>query len=215
MRHIWTNEDTARLKELYPTIMTCEEISAIIGVSLQAVYNKASGLCLKKPEEYRSIAGKKGASHYKAVANRFKNGNIPANKGKKMSQEVYAKVSRTIFKPGNIPANHRKVGSERINKDGYVEIKVTEPNRWVLKHRLVWEETYGPIPRGCNIQFRNGNRKDVRIENLYIIDRKTQILTENSMIARYPVELQQVIRTKAALKRRITLTERRINNEQK
>ena len=65
----------------------------------------------------------------------FKKGLIPHNKGKKMPAETYQKVKGTMFKKGNIPKNHREVGSERITVDGYVEIKVAEPNKWKLKSR--------------------------------------------------------------------------------
>ena len=49
-------------------------------------------------------------------------------------------MKRTMFKKGNKPLNHREVGSERINVDGYVEIKVAEPATWKLKQRVVYEE---------------------------------------------------------------------------
>ena len=36
---------------------------------------------------------------------------------------------RTWFKKGHIPANYRPVGSERVNADGYIEVKVADPNK--------------------------------------------------------------------------------------
>ena len=45
-----------------------------------------------------------------------------------------------MFAKGNVPPNHRPVGSERISKDGYIEVKVAEPNKWRLKQRVVYEE---------------------------------------------------------------------------
>lgn len=53
----------------------------------------------------------------------FKKGNIPYNKGKK----GIGGWEPTQFKNGHVPANYRPVGSERINVDGYVEIKVSDP----------------------------------------------------------------------------------------
>ena len=44
----------------------------------------------------------------------------------------------------------------------------------------------GPIPEGSNVQFRNENRQDIRIENLYLISRAEQMKGENSLCARYP-----------------------------
>lgn len=102
----------------------------------------------------------------------FSKGHIPQNKGKKMAPEVYEKCKGTMFKKGNVPKNHRPVGSERINKDGYVEIKIEEPNKWMLKHRLMWQQANGKIPKGHIVIFRDNNKTNVVLENLMLISRK-------------------------------------------
>lgn len=103
------------------------------------------------------------------VVCRFSKGHVPANKGKKMSAEVYARASATMFKKGHIPVNHRPVGSERIDsKDGYHLVKVAEPNKWRLKHVLLWEQYNGPVPKGHKIVFANQNKDDIRIDNLIL-----------------------------------------------
>ena len=89
---------------------------------------------------------------------RFEKGNMPHNKGKQMSKELYEKCKPTMFKKGHIPKNHREIGSERITKDGYIEIKIKEPNLWVLKHRLIYEEHYGKIPAGYSVIFGDGDK---------------------------------------------------------
>ena len=99
----------------------------------------------------------------------FPKGHVSWNKGKKMPAEVYAKAAPTMFKKGNIPHNYRPVGSERITKDGYIEIKVADPNEWKLKHRWIWEQDHGEIPKDHIIIFLNQNREDIRIENLACI----------------------------------------------
>ncbi len=38
-----------------------------------------------------------------------------------------------MFAKGNVPPNHRPVGSERISKDGYIEVKVAEPKQVEIK----------------------------------------------------------------------------------
>lgn len=114
-----------------------------------------------------------------------------------------------MFKKGNVPHNHREVGSERINVDGYIEVKVAEPGKWMVKHRIIWEQHNGPIPPGYNVQFKNHNPLDCRIDNLYLISKSEQMRTENSLIARYPKELQDVIRLKGAVNRQIHLRERK------
>ena len=106
----------------------------------------------------------------------FPKGNIPQNKGKKMPPEVYEKCKGTMFKKGNIPKNHRPVGSERINRDGYVEIKIAEPNKWILKHRLVWQQAHGPIPKGQIIIFRDNDKTNVVLENLLLISQSENLI---------------------------------------
>lgn len=103
------------------------------------------------------------------VVCRFPKGHVPANKGKKMSAEVYARASATMFKKGHVPVNHKPVGSERIDsKDGYHLVKVAEPNKWRLKHVILWEQHNGPVPKGHKIVFANQNKDDIRIDNLIL-----------------------------------------------
>lgn len=102
---------------------------------------------------------------------RFEKGHVPFNKGIKMSPEQYEKSRPTMFKKGHVPKNHKPVGSERINVDGYIEIKVEEPDEWKLKHRVIWESINGPIPSGGVIIFRDGNKTNTRPDNLLMITR--------------------------------------------
>ena len=105
------------------------------------------------------------------LTGKFRKGQTPHNKGKKMPKEVYEKVKHTMFAKGNVPPNHRPVGSERISKDGYIEVKVAEPNKWRLKQRVVYVETKGKIPEGCPIIFLDGNKRNFDIDNLRCITR--------------------------------------------
>jgi len=98
---------------------------------------------------------------------RFKKGQVPHNKGEKGKWSEGCE--RSWFKKGHIPKNHRPVGSERLGSDGYWMIKVAEPNVWKLKHRLIYEEHYGPIPKGKIIIFLDGNKSNFEIENLMCI----------------------------------------------
>lgn len=105
------------------------------------------------------------------LTGKFRKGHTPHNKGKKMPKKVYEKVKHTMFAKGNVPPNHRPVGSERISKDGYIEVKVAEPNKWRLKQRVVYEEAKGKIPEGCPIIFLDGNKRNFDIDNLRCITR--------------------------------------------
>ena len=105
------------------------------------------------------------------LSGKFRKGQAPHNKGKKMPKEVYEKVKHTMFAKGNVPPNHRPVGSERISKDGYIEVKVAEPNKWRLKQRVVYEEAKGKIPEGCTIILLDGNKRNFDFDNLRCITR--------------------------------------------
>jgi len=120
------------------------------------------------------------------VGGRFKKGHSAHNKGKKwdeyMSKEGQVKSSKTTFKKGNIPHNHRPVGSERLSKDGYIEVKIAEPNKWIGKHRLVWEQANGEIPKGYKMAFLDGDRQNVRLENLTILPLNEQLIMNRNKL---------------------------------
>ena len=93
----------------------------------------------------------------------FKKGQISHNKGKKGI--CPAGSEKGWFQKGHIPKNYRPLGSERVTKDGYIEIKVSETNRWKLKHRIIWETENGEIPKGYNLIFLDGDRTNMKLEN--------------------------------------------------
>lgn len=102
------------------------------------------------------------------VNTRFKKGQTSWNKGRKMSAEQYEKCKKTMFKKGNL-SNARPIGDERIDIDGYTYIKVKQPNKWVLKHRYLYEQKYGEIPKGYNLIFADGNRQNLNLDNLILV----------------------------------------------
>lgn len=207
IRREWTEDEVEILKRMYPDHFA-SEIGEVLGRPQSSIYNKARQLRLEcSPEKIRR-SGKLSSSNPNSMRTRFKKGHVPANKGKSMPEEVYEKCSGTMFRKGQVPHNHKEVGSERVNIYGYIEVKVAEPNRWKLKHRIVWERTNGEIPKGYNVQFRNRDKLDCRIENLYLISRADQMGKENSYMAKYPKELQEVIRIKGVLNRQIHKSER-------
>lgn len=210
----WTQYEEETLIRLYedPKVFP-KDIAKMLDRALQQVYNKARAMGLKAPMERIRMAGKIGMQHPKSIATRFHKGHIPTNKGKKVSPEMYERMRATMFKKGRINENKREVGSERVNVYGYIEIKVAEPNRWRLKHRLIWEQHNGIIPEGCNVQFKNHNTLDCRIENLYLISKSEQMRNENSLMARYPKELRDVIRLKGVVKRQLRKQEKMQNEK--
>lgn len=116
----------------------------------------------------------------------FEKGHIPQNKGKKMSAEHYKKAKATMFKKGNIPHNHRPIGSERISRDGYVEVKIAEPNKWELKHRVEWEKVNGKLPKGYVLLFLDQNSQNITLDNIVCVSRAEFVrLNQNHRLSEF------------------------------
>lgn len=203
MARKWTDEEKQIVREMYPDHFA-SEIAAMIGKTVSGVQQMARSMGIRASKERVAETGRRTSQNPNSMASRFGKGHVSWNNGKKMDPEVYERIKRTMFKKGHVSVNRRPIGSERVSVDGYVEVKVAEPNKWRLKHRVLWEKAYGPIPAGHNVQFMNGNTQDVRLENLFLISRAEQLRDRNSIHARYPEELKQLIRLKGSIKRQIT-----------
>lgn len=108
-------------------------------------------------------------------------GHIPWNKG----TTGLAKPNRTSFKKGNKPHNYLPVGSEVIDSDGYHKVKIKDPNIWEFKHRIVYEEQLGKIPKGHKIIFLDQDRSNLSLDNLHLID-SSGLLIMNSKSLIFP-----------------------------
>jgi len=104
----------------------------------------------------------------------FKKGQTSHNKGKKGWYP--AGCEKSWFKKGSKPKNHKPVGYETVRGDGYVWIKVAEPNVFRQKHRVVWEAANGPVPKDCNIIFRDGNRQNTDLSNLKLVTKREMLV---------------------------------------
>lgn len=98
---------------------------------------------------------------------RFEKGSKSWNSGTK----GICKTNSGTFKLGIRAWNKKSIGYERITQDGYIEIKIAEPNVFDLKHRIIWEQYNGSIPKDCALAFKNMDKTDCRIENLILLTR--------------------------------------------
>ena len=207
MKGKWTQQEIDTLTRMYPNHYA-REIADILGRGISSIHCKANSLGLESSLEKIQRVGYETSKKPSSIATRFQKGSVPLNKGKKVSPEVYSKIQPTMFKKGRTPVNHRDVGAERVNVYGYIEIKVSEPNTWRLKHRVMWEQVNGAIPNGYNVQFKNHNPQDCRIENLYLISKAEQMAKENSFWTKYPKEIQEIIHLKGVVNRAIHKVEK-------
>ena len=128
----------------------------------------------------------------------FGPGHVPANKGRTWDEMGVPEESRERmragqFRPGNLPRNARDlpVGSERVNRDGYVEVKVAERpsgrgpahDNWRPKAHLVWEGANGRALRpGEVVVFADGDRSNLDPANLVAMTR-----AEHNVIVRHGI----------------------------
>lgn len=107
-----------------------------------------------------------------------------------MSPEQYKKCKATMFKKGSIPANARAIGSERIDKNGYVLIKIQDGHgnkNWIRKHRYLYEQAYGEIPKGHKVIFADGNIGNFELNNLILIsDAEELIMNKRKLFSESP-----------------------------
>ncbi|MEJ1487194.1 MAG: HNH endonuclease signature motif containing protein [Candidatus Sedimenticola sp. (ex Thyasira tokunagai)] len=204
-RKDWTAEEEAELKRDYPETPT-KELAKQLSCTEQAVYSKASSLGLHKSEAYftNQNAGRMKKGDERGAGSRFRKGNRPHNAGKK-GWQAGGRSTDTQFKKGKKPHTWKPIGSERVTTEGYMQRKMTDtgypPKDWVAIHTLLWEEHNGPIPKGHVVVFKNGNKLDVRIDNLELISR-TELMRRNT-VHNLPKELVQVVQLKGAVTRQI------------
>ena len=83
------------------------------------------------------------------------------------------------FKKGQTPHNKKNIGYEFINNDGYTEIKVAEPNKWMLKQRYLYQKYKGQIPKNHDVIFADGNKQNFDLENLILVERRDKLVMKN------------------------------------
>ena len=190
------------IRQRYPFEPT-KKIADDLGLSEGSVYNRAYAMGIKKDPVYlRSTQYPPGYLGGKAT--QFKKGQVPPNKGQKMSKDVYQKVEKTMFKKGNKPMNTQPIGTIHQRKDTggkmYLYIKLAD-SKWQLLNRYTWEQHNGPIPKGMVVVYKDGNYLNNDINNLLMITLKENMA--RNTIQRLPKELQQVMRLKCKLIKKI------------
>ncbi len=127
----------------------------------------------------------------------FKKGNRPWNDGTKGYR--LTRANKTSFKKGNYPTSAKPVGSERLDRDGYIYVKTSKINPktgrlwWRLKHVILWESHHGPVPPGHNVQFIDGDRTRIEIENLELISKAVNALRNKMRYSSFEPEIKPLI----------------------
>ena len=225
-RKFWTAEENEILRRLYSDEPT-PVVAAALGRSVATTYAHANALGLKKSEEY--LAGphacrlRRGDNVGKAF--RFNPGQVPPNKGLRRPGWAPGRMKETQFQKGALSGRARQllkpVGAERISKDGYLERKMHDAipvgvsrqeanrlrqRRWRAVHLIVWEDANGPLPKGFAVCFKNGDKRDIRLDNLELIKRAD--LMQRNTIHNLPPELKETVQLLGRVNRQIRKRER-------
>lgn len=167
MAHKYTEEQSKFIKE---------NINGRRSNELTSMFNKNFNLDLKVSQIRAYI---KNHNLKSGIDCRFTKGSTPHNKGVK----GVGGWEPTQFKKGNRPANYLPIGSERVNGDDYIDIKIEDPNKWKGKHILIWEQHNGAVPKGHVVIFADRNNRNFDINNLILVSRQQLlIMNKNKLI---------------------------------
>lgn len=122
-------------------------------------------------------------------------------------------MRETQFKAGQRGSRWQPIGSTRL-VDGYQYTKVRDirstkggrgfvpwTRNWKPTHILLWESLHGPVPARHAVAFKNGNRTDIRPENLELVHRRA--LMARNTVHNLPKPLAQTVQLLGALRRKI------------
>lgn len=171
--HQWTDEEKEYLKRITPG-KHHREILELMNQKFEYKFN------------LMQIKGAINRYKFKTgFTGRYEKGNVPFNKNTK----GLTGPNKTSFKKGQKPINHRPIGSERITVDGYIEVKTSEPSKWELKHRLIYEKYKGKIPEDHAIVFADGNKQNLDINNLILVSRHQLLIMNKKKLIKDDADL--------------------------
>ena len=63
--------------------------------------------------------------------------------------------------------------------------------RWRHKHKVIWEEKHGPIPRGHALLFADQNKQNIQIDNLILITKSQLAILNTNQLLHNDAELNK------------------------
>lgn len=174
-RHIFSNEEIAWLKR--NRNLTSKDAAEKFNKRFSCDVD--FGAIKRARHKYRILSG--------VNSGQFKPGSTP-------SPLAGAKAANsTSFKKGIIPVSTKAIGTEAVMADGYVYVKVAEPNHWLMKHHMVWIENNGPIPKNHIIRFIDNNKSNFSPGNLIAISRREHVFLSKSKLKETHDELKPIL----------------------
>ena len=210
IRRRWTEPEHAQLVAQYPHMST-KLVAAMLDRPVSSVYQRALAHGYKKDPHYLAspAACRLRPGDTRGAAFRFPKGHVPANKGLRRPGWSPGRMRETQFQPGvrqGVAVRlYKPIGTLRVTKDGYLSRKVNDAlplqRRWKLEHVRVWEEAHGPVPKGYAVKLLNGQKRDIRLDNLTLISR-ADLMRQNTY-HRYPQPIPKLVQLRGALQRQI------------
>lgn len=149
-----------------------------------------------KPPHLHALRKRKGWKTGRT--GQYEKGNIPLPTARPKGP------NKGSFKKGNRPHTWLPIGTERITKDGYREVKVTDTGvtrvDFVALHRLNWEREHGAIPEGSVVIFRDGDRLNCELDNLLMVTRAELAVMNRMGLNNTPSEMKETARLVAQLR---------------
>lgn len=154
-----------------------ENVKGTLTANLTDLVNETFGTSYKVSQIKNLKHRRKWSS---GLTGHFEKGHKPFNKGLKqtdyMTAEQIDKTKATRFKKNSVPPNWKEIGSTRISKDGYLEIKVSDlkgNENYKSYHRLIYEKHHGvKIKDDEAVIFLDQNKMNFSIDNLKLVKQR-------------------------------------------
>lgn len=211
-KRLWSMAEDARIRREFPDRPT-RALARDLGRSYSGTCIHAAKLGLTKSAAYVASGEiyRLNGTQPGCRSSQFKPGQTPHNKGRRYPPGwAPGRMRETQFKKGarsgKAGQHWMPIGSTRL-VEGYVYRKVSDvPNvaytvNWKAEHVLVWATAHGPVPAGHVVIFRNGDRADIRDENLECISRVD--LMRRNTVHNLPTPIAQAVQLLGALNRSI------------
>ena len=187
-RYKWTNTELDYLRQI---------------VKDRYIFEIAELMSIKFNYEFRKSQIKSIMAKHK-ITNNMKNkvpkGTEPWNKNLKIGNSHIHNLKNT--------------GDEYISSSsGFTMIKLDNPTRWVQKHRYLYEQTFGEIPKDKVLIFLDGNKQNLNLDNLKCITRKQLIKMNQNKLFYNNAELTEAGSELANLMLKINEAKRRENKK--
>ena len=105
----------------------------------------------------------------------------------------------TSFQKGRRPHNYIEIGKEIQRGDGYIWVKIADPNVWKQKHIMNWEAQNGELKKGQILWFIDEDRTNCEVDNLELGTLSENVRRNKLRLSSQPAELKETSKLVAKL----------------